>query len=101
MAIVTKRLGSWEDGQVVWELDWDDATLKLRELRCLNTSPFVAVAECWSIADPTFRHVITVRPETSPFSQNIPAGVANRYDIGIDARGRLSGVDYRYYLQAP
>lgn len=99
MAIVTKILASFDDSRCVWELDWDNATLKLKTIRCVNTTPWSAVAEFVSIADPTFRHTVVVRPQDSPFSQNIPAGVANKYNIGIDARGRLIGVDYRYYMQ--
>jgi|ERR1041384_2976490 hypothetical protein len=98
MAIVTKNLGSSEGTS--WELDYDDNSLKLKTIRCINTmTGYVAIGVFKSQADPTFQYIIEVTTAQSPFEQAIPVNVQNKYNIGIDARGRLTGVDYEFRIR--
>lgn len=99
MATQTKILASFDDGACAWELDYSDTSLKLLTIRCVNTTTATAVGEFISQADPTFRQHIEVTPAQSPFSQAIPINVQNKYAIGIDAHGRLTGVDFQFYMK--
>lgn len=94
MAIVTKRLNTFSGGLCTWELDYDNVTLKLKTLRCTNNyTGWVAIGDFRSSADPTFKYTVEVTTAESPFTQSIPVAVQNKYNITIDANGRMDGVD--------
>lgn len=107
MAIRTKVAIEWLGGAVRWEYDWDDVTLKLKAFRCFNTTDKNAkgTLTSQSTGDTVSRIVGPVQPtepadlaiwSTAPFSVTIPTSVANRFNLAVDARGRLLGIDHNF-----
>ena len=45
MAIVTKTVASYDDGRVQLQILYDDATLRITAVRCINDSAFPVYAE--------------------------------------------------------
>lgn len=93
MAVVTKQLAAFDNGNVVLEFDYDDATLLLRAVRCINNS----AQPCAYSAT----HLATGRSASGTFaagrtaSITIPTNAAARMQITIDSRGRVDGVEYQ------
>jgi hypothetical protein len=93
VATQTKTLNGWEGCR--FEIDYDDATLYLTALRCVNMTAFPAYG--------TATQVLSGRTRTATFPANqtttisIPTGGAQRLQLQLDGRGRLDGVDYSFW----
>lgn len=93
MAIVTKQLAMFDNGNVTLEIDYDDATLLLRAVRCVNNSAQPCAYRATHLA--TGRNVSGSFAAGRTVSVNIPTNAAARMQITIDARGRVDGVEYQ------
>lgn len=92
MATVTKTLGVFDGGNVIFELDYDDVALRLTAIRCINGSNQPAFGQATATANGrTYSRTFAANATTE---QAIPTGAQTRLDITIDARGRVYGVDY-------
>ena len=103
MAIVTKTIGhdgTPDGGYVEWQIDYDDARLRLTAVRCINNSTSIAWGKAVSVANPS-RSYSTTFPANQTTVINIPTGASQRLDITVDARGRVDGVDYQFMVPAP
>ena len=49
--MATRQVGSWSNGQVIAELDYDAGTNRLTGLRVINTGPDRVYAECVQISN--------------------------------------------------
>ena len=72
MAIQTYRLAAFDEGRGVWEVDWDDNSLILRTVRCINNSAFPS--RLTATADATGRTGSLLAPAGQTTSQNLPTG---------------------------
>lgn len=104
MAVRTVRFAEFDGGACFWEYDYDDQQLRLKAWRCQNTMAFPTTCEIISTVDPTAILTRTV-PAHMPgdaqikgFEENIPVGVQNRFDITVDARGRVDGLLKRVWM---
>lgn len=95
MATVVRNLAQFDDGKVQWSYSYNDATLRLLTFDCVNNGISQTTGTLTSQADPTATVTATVQPGEE-LHQNVPVGVANRFDIGVDARGRLTGIDHSF-----
>lgn len=92
MATVTKNLAYFAGTSVEFQIDYDNASLLLLAVRCINNSAEAAYGKA--------RHLGTGRVYDSYFPANqttflpIPTGPQTRMQVTVDARGRVDGVDY-------
>jgi hypothetical protein len=104
MAIRTKVIASFDDGHVVWYEDYDDAQLRITQVRCTNNcqghqNVDTGQLDGWAtkatltVLSNGRTYTATVQPGQT-LTQDIPTGAQARLDITIDARGRVNGVDY-------
>lgn len=114
MAIRTKISCEFEggaaNGGVTWEYDWDDVTLKLKEFRCVNNTPHNSRGTLTSLStgDAVSQVVGPEQPaaadlaiySVSPWKQQIATGVANRFSLTVDSRGRLVGLNHTFMYPA-
>lgn len=92
MAILTKTLGSFENGACVWTISYDDVALVLTNVSCTNNSSAPSRGTATVQANGrTFSALVAIG---GTLNQNIPTNQANRLDLTIDARGRPDGIDY-------
>lgn len=96
MAIITRQIGQYENGTCTWSYDYDNGTLRLLRFRCVNDSPYATEGTVISQSTGD-RYTQVVQPGTT-YNQPIPPGIANRFDIGVDARGRLTGIDHAFRM---
>lgn len=99
MATQVYQLGTFDSGNCVWELDWDDVSLFLRTLRCINNSsqPSRIVAKVQSNG----RTGSLTAPAGQTTVQNLPTTAGARLDVTFDAaRNRINGVDYTLFWPA-
>lgn len=99
MAIQTKVASEFDGGNVRWEYDWNDATLKLTAFRCTNTTGSNTRGTLTSQANGqrVSQLVGPIAPAAaSPWSQNISAAVANQFNLSVDTRGRLVGIEHNF-----
>lgn len=94
MAVRTVRLKEANDGLVLWELDWNDATLNVIQFRCRNDSSQAAFSRLWLQADPTT--VWSRRTEPGTFD-NIP--LANLHIATIN--GRIADLEGEFTWPVP
>lgn len=101
MATITKTQASFENGLCQWSYDYDDVTLKLLTFRCNNDTVFSSEGKVRTVsADGTtfgswFSKVVTPGEH---WSTAIPQAVQDMFNIGVDARGRLTGIDASYRM---
>lgn len=83
--IITHRVGGFDNDRVVWEYDYDDTTLYVVTLRCINQTDHAV----WASATDTIRNRTYERtwPANATTEQNIPTGQANRLELVIGPRG--------------
>lgn len=94
MATVVRNLAQFENGTCRWSYSYDDAQFKLLTFDCVNETDFATYGVLTALSDGT-----TVPVEVAPHAelhQNIPSAVSNKFLIGVDARGRLTGVDHAF-----
>lgn len=94
MATVTKSLGSFDNGNVRFEIDYSDTLLRLLAVRCINNSTIPASATVTAVSQPTRTYTRTFAASQTTVL-NIPTTAATRLNITVDARGRVDGVDYQ------
>lgn len=85
MATVTREVGGFEGGLIVWQYDYDDQTLYVLTIRCLNQTDSTA----WASATDTIRDRTYERtwPAQATTEQAIPTGQANRLELVVGPRG--------------
>lgn len=91
MAIITKYLGGFGE-DVVITTDYDDVTLRLTAIRCVNNT--VLPVGWW------IRNIATGRERTGQFQSgttqiDIPQTPSQRMTITVDQYGRIDGMEYR------
>lgn len=90
-------------GQVSWQYDWDDVTLKILQFRCTNTTTqnTRGTLTSQSTGQTVSQLVGPNNPASpSPWSQNVPSAVADRFALRVDSRGRLDGLDHNFEYPA-
>ena len=97
MATVTKSLGVI--GPAELQIDYDDALLRLLAVRCINGGDQPASLTGFSVARPNRTFAFTF-PAGQTTTQNVPQGANNRFDITVDARGRVDGVEWSFAYPA-
>lgn len=92
MATVTKVFAEHGDGLVRFEYDYDDTTLRVLAVRCINNSlqPAWAKAE---LMDGTRSRERTFAPDQTT-EVAIPTSVAQRLTLFVNAKGFLDGVSF-------
>jgi hypothetical protein len=98
MAIITKTLGNFDNGNVVFELDYDNVNLRLTALRCINNTSQAAYGQARKTSNGR-AYDMRFGPGTTVIA--IPTQTATRLTITIDARGRVDGVDYQLMWPYP
>lgn len=102
MAVVTREAGSYLSGLCVWEYDYDNVTLKLREFRCKNDSTqrvrgtLTSSSTGQTVSQDVDTNTTLQRAagSVSWTSGIIPTNIANRFNLSVDPRGRLDGMDF-------
>lgn len=91
MALVTKRLASFDDDSCRWELDYDDVDLRARTVRCVNNSakPTTGTVRRGDGTGPTYTATIQAGQTQEV---NVPTGAAQRLQLSIGDTGHLIGV---------
>lgn len=92
MATVNRVLGEWCTGQVVWSYDYNDQSMRLSALHCVNNSDRVTTLKATS--NSTGAVVNFTCQAHSTLDQNIPAGQAANFGVVLDARGRIDGISW-------
>jgi hypothetical protein len=94
MAILTKNLAIlFDNGSTATvERDYDDVALTLVTVRCINQTARAVVVS--GTVTKNGRSFSTTFPANQTTELPIPQNAANRFDITIDAQGRLDGIDY-------
>lgn len=103
MAIQTKTLGVLvePEGMATAQETYDDVRLRLETARIINTHPtLTARLSGFVVANPAKSFTLDCPPNQT-VTQNIPTGQQARFDITIDAQGRIDGVEYRFSWVAP
>lgn len=99
MATRTKVACEFNEGNVSWQYDWDDVTLKILQFRCTNTT---AQNSRGTLTSQSTGQTVTqlVGPNNpalpSPWAQNVPSAVADRFSLSVDSRGRLVGLTHNF-----
>jgi hypothetical protein len=93
MANITKELASFENGNCVWTITYDDVSLLLTNISCTNNSS--APTRGTATVQKNGRTVSAlVNANGDTLNRNIPTNQANRLELTVDARGRPDGIDY-------
>lgn len=96
MATVTKQIVAFEDSTCVWSYDYDNVSFRLLAFRCVNNSPYHSEGTVTSQSTGD-SYTKVVDPNTT-YDQPVSIAVANRFDIGVDARGRLTGISHSFRM---
>lgn len=101
MAII-KKITNTLEGAIEWSFDYDNSTtpFTLLRFRCINNHPTLSSqGMVWDDdhppGDPQYQPIAS--PVVGPgqtWTQNVPAPVAARYQLSVDARGHLVGLNY-------
>jgi hypothetical protein len=97
MATVTREKAQLEGGACVWSYDYDDATFTLLNFRCVNDSNFKSEGSVWPSGHPEWMITRVVGSHTTE-TFSVPSAAAARFGIGIDARGRITGLDSAFRM---
>jgi hypothetical protein len=91
MATQTKILGTFDDGNVEFNIDYDDVTLYITAFRCINGSTQNAYGRATRLSNgKTYERVFP--PGT--ITVVIPTNAANRLALFLNPNGKLDGVEY-------
>lgn len=99
MATQTRTLGSLFDGAgnaAVLSYDYDDATLRVSRIRCVNGLSVPVFASLTRLSDGRMYGPATCAAETT-ITPAIPAGAANRLPLTLLAKGTLDGADVQFW----
>jgi hypothetical protein len=93
---VLRRFSDPLDSQVEGRLeyDWDDATLRITRLRCINPTSQAVWLRAEPTVDPTVAFENTYAANSGTTENVIPGNVASRYQVTVTTSGKLSGVVY-------
>lgn len=92
MATVTRNLAYFGESVVIFEIDYNDVSLLLLAVRCINNSAEPAYGKAYHLA--TGRMYDSYFPANQTTFLPIPTGPQTRMQVSVDARGRVDGVDY-------
>lgn len=92
MALVTKDLAVVDDGAFILQFDYDDADLRIRTIRGINTGArgYDVTARSTS----TGRQYTATVPAGQTAEQNVPTGAARRLQLSVTPSGKLDGVEW-------
>lgn len=99
MATITYPLAEFDNGNVRFEMDYDDtlSPLRIGLLRCINNSSSDLLATATLISDPSRTVSRTYGPGTT--TQNVPQGAQNRLGITIEQVGsklRITNIRWQF-----
>ena len=90
MATVTKLEAEYADGLVRFEYDYDDATLRLTALRCVNNTSQAAYGKATQTSNGRTHERTFGADQTTAVA--IPTGAAQRLQLVLGSNGKLDGV---------
>ncbi len=93
MAILTKRVISFENGACFWEYDYDDVALRLIEVRCTNNGQW-PTRGTFTVLSTGRTFSALVASGNGTLRQTLPSQQQQRLDITVDSRGRVDGIDH-------
>jgi hypothetical protein len=100
MAIQTRDDGAVANGTIVFQYDYDDVSLRIVAIRCINGSAAPAWGRATQInADGTLntsRTYATTFPANQTTVINVPTGASQRLQLFVNATGKLDGVRREY-----
>lgn len=97
MVQTTQAIALLED-VCVWQYDWDDVTLKLLAFRCSNKHPTWACRG--TLTSTSGDQVSKLVLPGQDWEQKISPAQANRFDLYVDTRGRLVGLEKNFEFPA-
>jgi hypothetical protein len=104
MAIITRTVASAQapDGQTVtFQYDYDDATLLIRTIRCINPSSSAAYSRATLLsANRTYEKTWQPGQPGNTEEISIPTGQASNLQLFVNANGKLDGVDWETRVPA-
>lgn len=83
------------------EIDWDDVSLRITRLRCVNPTSQPFWFRAAPDVDPTVAIERTYAANSGTSVDNVPGNAASRYAVTMTASGKLSGVTYQTAYPAP
>ena len=88
----THRVGGFDNDRVLFEYDFDDATLLISTIRCINQTD----RDAWGSATDLLRNRTYERiwPANATTEQGIPTGQGQRLELVAGGRG-FSNVTFR------
>lgn len=103
MAIVTKTIGTAVEaaGGAELRIDYDDADLRVRAVRIVNTHPALTARVTARRNDGTGPVRTLDGPPNQTTEQAIPTSPSQRLQLTVDARGRLDGAEYAFAWVVP
>lgn len=94
MALVTVTKAVLED-VCTWQYIYNDASMRIETVRCINDATRASKATIYPDADPSVAMTLTAQPSQTT-SWNVPQGQANKWGIGLDANGRITGCQQQF-----
>ena len=102
--MATRRLGSFDSDNVVFELDYNATTLRVTALRCINKTGQLAYGELVQTlrvdANSTVGRKAGILFLSGTTEIAISTSNALKLQMVLDARGRLDGVEGRFVWPA-
>jgi hypothetical protein len=98
VAIVTKTIGVAveAEGSAELQIDYDDADLRVRIVRIVNTHPALTARVTARRNDGTGPVRTLDGPPNQTTEQAIATSPSQRLQLTVDGRGRLDGVEYSF-----
>jgi hypothetical protein len=85
----------------VWSYEYDDVALLITRVLCDNTTAPGTTKGTATVLKNGRTYTVTVEPGGA-LDQRLPLNQAQRFEITIDAEGRIDGVDWHTeYLEPP
>lgn len=103
MAIVTRTIGVAveAEGSATLQIDYDDADLRVRVVRIVNTHPALTARVTARRNDGTGPTRTLDGPPNQTTEQTIPTSPSQRLQLVVDAQGRLDGAEYSFAWLVP
>lgn len=100
MAVVARRIGTWEDASIILEADYDTILNFIITIRCINNSSMAVLVEAVQRSNGRSRSIVFPAETTTEI--NIPTGVGTRLvQLWEPTRQKFYGVGFSVLVPAP